>query len=87
MTIDNERIFGKETIKAIELKRGDMCIIKNKIYKITAIWFSPELTANGLLNKFRFVLYCKQDESEIEIIYPTDFEFKLDANSYVEMQN
>ena len=49
MTIDNERIFGKETIKAIELKRGDMCIIKNKIYKITAIWFAPTLTANGLI--------------------------------------
>jgi hypothetical protein len=43
-------------------------------------------TDSKWINNFRFILYCKQDESEIEIIYPTDFEFKLDTNSYVEMQ-
>jgi hypothetical protein len=81
MTID------QKTKKAIELRRRDICIVKNKIYKITAIWFDPILTSNGLHNRFRFVLYCEEDKSEIERIYPTDFEFKLDTNSYVEIEN
>jgi translation elongation factor P/translation initiation factor 5A len=84
MTIDD--VLKKQTIKAIELKKGDICIVKNKIYKITAIWFTPEMTKNGLHHKFRFVLYCEDDKSKIEIIYPADFQLELDANSYVEMK-
>jgi hypothetical protein len=77
----------KETIKVSELRRNDMCIVKNKIYKIIAIWFAPTLTPNGLNNKLRFVLSCKEDKSEIERTYPHDFQLELDANSYVEMEN
>ena len=76
----------KETIKAIELRKNDMCIIQNKIYKINAIWFSPELTTNGLHNRFRFVLYCEEDKSKIERIYSAEFQLELDDNSYVKME-
>jgi hypothetical protein len=34
-----------------------MCIEKNKIYKITAIWFAPTLTTKGLMHNWRFILY------------------------------
>ena len=97
-----------------------MCIVKNKIYKITAIWFAPTLATIGLHNKFtgaptdvfdelkslvngshfplkkatvgapvkfRFILYCEEDKTKIERIYPVDFQLELDANSYVEMEN
>lgn len=77
----------KETIKAIELRKNDMCIIQNKIYKITAIWFDPILTSNGLHNRFRFVLYCEEDKSKIEKIYSAEFQLELDENFYVEMKN
>jgi len=76
----------KETIKASELRRGGMCIVKNKIYKITAIWFEPTLTTNGLIHNWRFILYCEKDKSKIERIYPHDFQLELDMNSYVEME-
>ena len=51
-------------IKASELRKGDICIIKNKIYKITAIWVVPTLTKNTLFHKLRFVLYCDDDKSK-----------------------
>ena len=41
----------------------------------------------SILNKFRFILYCDENKSKIERIYPVDFQFELDANSYVEMKN
>jgi len=63
-----------------------MCIVKNKIYKITDIWFAPTLATNGLHNKIRFILYCEEDKSTIERIYPHEFQLELDMNSYVEME-
>jgi hypothetical protein len=75
----------KETIKASELRKNDMCIVKNKIYKITAIWFSPTLTTNGLIHNIRFILYCEEDKSTIGRIYPHDFQLELDVNSYVKI--
>jgi hypothetical protein len=83
--VNQNVVLKKETIKASELRRGDMCIVKNKIYKITAIWFEPTLTTNGLIHNWRFILYCEEDKSKIEIIYPHDFQLELDMNSYVEM--
>ncbi len=74
------------SIKASELKRGDMCIVKNKIYKITSIWFEPTLTTNGLIHNWRFILYCEEDKSKIERIYPHDLQLELDMNSNVEME-
>jgi hypothetical protein len=85
--INQNVVLKKETIKAIELRKGNICIVKNKIYKITAIWFAPEMTTNGLQNNFRFILYCEDDKSKIEKIYPDNFQLELDANSYVEMKN
>lgn len=64
-----------------------MCIIKNKIYKITTIWFAPTLATIRLQHNFRFILYCEEDKTKIERIYPADFQLELDANSYVEMEN
>ena len=58
-----------------------MCIVKNKIYKITDIWFAPTLTTNGS----HFILYCEEDKSTIERIYQHDFQLELDENSYVEI--
>jgi len=84
--VNQNVVLKKETIKASELRRGDMCIVKNKIYKITAIWFEPTLTTNGLHHKFRFILYCEEDKSTIERIYPHEFQLELDMNSYVEME-
>jgi len=84
--VNQNVVLKKETIKASELRGGDMCIVKNKIYKITAIWIIPTLTTNGLHNKFRFILYCEEDKSTIERIYPHDFQLELDMNSYVEME-
>ena len=66
-------VLKKKTIKASELRRGVMCIVKNKICKITAIWFAPTLTTNGLIHNWRFILYCEEDKSTIERIYPHDF--------------
>jgi len=63
-----------------------MCIVKNKIYKITAIWFAPTRTTNGLIHNWRFILYCEEDKSTIERIYPHEFQLELDMNSYVEME-
>jgi len=85
--VNQNVVLKKETIKASELRKNDMCIVKNKIYKITAIWFAPTLTTNGLHHKFRFILYCEEDKSTIERIYQADFQLELDANSYVEMEN
>ena len=85
--VNQNVVLKKETIKASELKRNDMCIIQDKIYKITAIWFAPELATIGLQNNFRFILYCEEDKTKIEKIYPADFQLELDANSYVEMEN
>ena len=85
--VNQNVVLKKETIKASELRKNDMCIIKNKIYKITAIWFAPTLTTIGLQHNFRFILYCDEDKSKIERIYPVDFQLELDANSYVEMEN
>lgn len=85
--VNQNVVLKKETIKASELRRNDMCIVKNKIYKITAIWFAPTLETIGLQHKFRFILYCEEDKSKIEKIYPADFQLELDANSYVEMEN
>jgi len=84
--VNQNVVLKKETIKASELRRGDMCIVKNKIYKITAIWFAPTLTTNGLHNKNRFILYCEEDKSTIERIYPHEFQLELDENSYVEIK-
>ena len=83
--VNQNVVLNKKTIKASELRRGDMCIVKNKIYKITAIWIIPTLTTNGLIHKFRFILYCEEDKSTIERLYPHDFQFELDENSYVEI--
>ena len=85
--VNQNVVLKKETIKASELRRNDMCIIQDKIYKITAIWFTPELTTNGLQHNFKFILYCEEDKSKIEKIYPVDFQLELDTNSYVEMKN
>jgi len=83
--VNQNVVLKKKTIKASELRRGDMCIVKNKIYKITAIWFAPTQETNGLHHKFRFILYCEEDKSTIERLYPHDFQFELDENSYVEI--
>ena len=85
--VNHNVVLKKETIKASELRKNDMCIIQDKIYKITAIWFAPTLATIGLQNNFRFILYCEEDKSKIEKIYPVDFQVELDANSYVEMEN
>jgi hypothetical protein len=84
--VNQNVVLKKETIKASELRIDDMCIVKNKIYKITAIWFHPILTTNGLINNQRFILYCEEDKSRIERIYPHEFQLELDMNSYVEME-
>ena len=85
--VNQNVVSKKETIKASELRKNNMCIVKNKIYKITAIWFAPTLLPTiGLQHNFRFNLYCEEDKSKIERIYPVDFQFELDANSYVEME-
>lgn len=73
-------------IKASELRKGDKCIVKNKVYKITAIWIMPTLTANGLFHKKRFVLYCEDDKTKTEKIYPIYFELEIDTNNgYIKM--
>jgi len=84
--VNQNVVLKKETIKSSELRRGDMCIVKNKIYKITAIWFEPTLTTNGLNRNWRFILYCEEDKSTIERIYQHEFQLELDVNSYVEME-
>jgi hypothetical protein len=84
--VNQNIVLKKETIKACELRRNDMCIVNNKIYKITAIWFEPTLTTNGLDNNFRFVLYCDEDKSRIEVTYTEEFQLELDENSYVEIK-
>lgn len=43
-------------IKASELRKGDKCIVKNKVYKITAIWIVPTLTTNGLYHTNFFII-------------------------------
>ena len=85
--VNKNVVLKKKTIKASELRKNDMCIVKNKIYKITAIWFAPTLTTNGLIHNWRFILYCEEDKSTIERIYQHEFQLELDVNSYVEMEN
>lgn len=72
-------------IKASELRKGDKCIVKNKVYKITAIWVVPILTTNGLYHKNRFVLYCEDDKSKTETIYPVSSLLIIDENGYIKM--
>jgi hypothetical protein len=73
-------------IKVSELKKDYKCIIKNKVYIITAIWIVPTLTTNGLYHKNRFVLYCEDDKTKTEKIYPNNFELEIDTNNgYIKM--
>lgn len=73
-------------IKASELRKGDKCIVKDKVYKITAIWIIPTLIANGLFHKRSFVLYCEDDKTKTEKIYPNNFELEIDTNNgYIKM--
>jgi len=73
------------TKRASELKKGDICIIKNKIYKITAIWVVPTLTKNASFHKLSFVLYCDDDKSKIETIYHVSSLLIIDENGYIKM--
>lgn len=53
---------------------------------ITAIWIVPTLTTNGLYHKNRFVLYCEDDKTKTEKIYPNYFELEIDTNNgYIKM--
>ena len=72
-------------IKASELRKGDKCIVKDKVYKITAIWIMPTLTANGLFHKKRFVLYSEDDKTKTETIYPVSSLLIIDENGYIKM--
>lgn len=77
-----------KTIKVSELKKNDKCIIKDKVYKITAIGLIPTMTikTNGLYHKKRFVLYCEDDKTKTLKIYPNEFELEIDTNnSYIKM--
>lgn len=41
---------------------------------------------NGLFYKLRFILYCEDDKTKIEKIYPNEFELEIDTNnSYIKM--
>lgn len=74
------------TKRASELRKGDICIVKDKIYKITAIWVVPTLTKNASFHKLSFVLYCDDDKSKTEKIYPNNFELEIDTNNgYIKM--
>jgi len=84
--VNQNVVLKKEIIKASELRRGDMCIVKNKIYKITSICAAPTLTTTELHNKNRFILYSEEDKTTIERIYPHDFQLELDENYYVEIK-
>jgi len=77
-----QNIALKKTIEASELRKNDMCIIKNKIYKITSIWVIRSTTR---YNKLCFILYCEEDKSKIDIIYPEILQLELDENSYVKI--
>ena len=73
------------TKKASELRKGDICIIKDKVYKINAIWVVPTLIKNALFHKLNFVLYCDDDKSKIETIYHVSSLFIIDENGYIKM--
>jgi len=72
-------------IKASELRKGDICIIKDKVYKITAIWLVPTLTKNASFHKLRFVLYFDDDKSKIETIYLVSSLLIINENGYIKM--
>jgi hypothetical protein len=57
---------------ASELKKGDTCIIKDKMYRITAIW--------RFQKKVWIVLFCDADNSKIERVYPNVVCFELDES-------
>jgi len=73
------------TKRASELRKGDICIIKDKVYKITAIWVVPTLTKNASFHKLRFVLYCDDDKSKMETIYHVSSLLIIDENGYIKM--
>ena len=72
---------NKKIIKARELRKGDTCVIKDEVYKITAIWIIPTLTTNGLFHKKRFILYCENDKTKTEKIYINYFELEINTNN------
>jgi len=72
----------EKIIKASELRKNDMCIIKNKIYKITSIWTMSTTIKH---KKLCFILYCEEDKSRIDIFYPEHIELELDEKSFVKM--
>ncbi len=74
-----------KTKRASELRKGDICIIKNKIYRITAIWVVPTLTKNASFHKLSFVLYCDDDKSKMETIYHVSSLLIIDENGYIKM--
>jgi len=76
----------KETIKVSELKKGDKCIVKDRVYKINAFWLVPTLTKIGLFDKLKFVLYCDDNDTmKIETIYHVSSVLVIDENGYVKM--
>ena len=85
--VNQNIVLKKETIKASELRKDDKCIVKNKIYKITDIGLISTILTNKIHNKLRFSLYCEEDKSKINTIYPKDYQLELDAiDGYVEME-
>lgn len=73
------------TKRASELRKGDICIIKDKVYKITSIWVIPTLTKNASFHKLSFVLYCDDDKSKMETIYHVSSLLIIDENGYIKM--
>jgi len=73
------------TKRASELRKGDICIIKDKVYKITSIWVIPTLTKNASFHKLTFVLYCDDDKSKMETIYHVSSLLIIDENGYIKM--
>jgi hypothetical protein len=85
--VNENAVSIKGTIKVSELKKGDKCIVKDRIYRINTFWLVPTLTKIGLFDKLKFVLYCddNDDTTKIETIYHVSSVLVIDENGYVKM--
>lgn len=78
----------KPTTKAIELKCDDKCVVQNKIYRIAAIRIISTITLKKKLrNKLCFILYCDDDKSKKEKIFPADYLLTLNEDFIVIMDD
>ena len=73
------------TITAGELKKGDTCIIKNKIYTITEILIIPTMSITNPYSQINVMLQWQDGKSKTERSYQSNFQINQ-KNGYIIME-